>query len=288
MKVLVLGAAGQVGRSLMAKVPADIELLCFDRAGLDIADEVAVRGRVEALRPDAVINAAAYTAVDKAESDREQAYAINAHSVGYLAKACADLGAKLVHISTDFVFDGIAGRPYEPADVTAPVNAYGASKLAGEKAIMTTVGLRWLILRSAWIYSGHGHNFLLTMLRLFRERSQVNVVADQVGTPTSSVTLATCLWKAAADAGPSAILHFTDAGVASWYDFAVAIYEESSSLGLLSKRVEVVPISSEQYPTAAKRPSYSVLDKQQTWKRFALQPVHWREALREVLRGLGK
>lgn len=286
MKALIAGAAGQVGRALISRAPVDTELLVFDRMNLDIADEAAVRRRIEALRPDVVINAAAYTAVDKAETARDAAYSINAQAVGHLARACSECAAKLIHISTDFVFDGTAGRPYRSDDTPAPLNVYGASKLAGEQEIRATAGLDWLVVRSAWIYANVGHNFMLTMLRLFRERTRVTVVSDQIGTPTSASSLAQCLWKAAADTGPCGILQFTDAGVASWYDFAVAIYEEARALGLITSAVEVVPIGTDQYPTAARRPSYSVLEKRSTLERLGLTSVHWRERLRLTLQEL--
>lgn len=286
MKVLITGATGQVGRALVPTAPADMELVAVDRKDLDITDESAVRRRLDALRPDVLINAAAYTAVDKAESDRDAAYAINAQAVGQLAGACVERAVKLIHVSTDFVFDGASGRPYRADDAASPLSVYGASKLEGELRVRATAGLRWLIVRTAWIYASEGRNFVLTMLRLFRERTRVAVVSDQVGSPTSAASLARCLWRAATDTGPSGILQFTDAGVASWYDFAVAIYEEARALGLITNTVEIAPIGTEQYPTPARRPSYSVLDRRPTLERLGLAPVHWRDNLRQVLKEL--
>jgi dTDP-4-dehydrorhamnose reductase len=163
------------------------------------------------------------------------------------------------------------------------LNVYGASKLEGEQAVRTTAGLRWHIVRTAWVYAPQGRNFVLTMLRLFRERSVVNVVDDQVGTPTSASSLARCVWRVLEDDGSPAIFHHTDAGVASWYDFAVAIYEEAHALGMLEKAVQINPIATEQYPTPARRPAYSVLDKRSSHARLQLQPNHWRVELRKVL-----
>lgn len=284
MKVLITGAAGQLGRALLRTAPGGVEPIAVDRQALDVLDGDAVRHRVATAKPDVLINAAAYTAVDKAESEREQAFSINSDAVAVLAEACCDNACRLIHISTDFVFDGARGIPYRPDHEVHPLSVYGGSKLSGERAIANTAGLSWLIFRTAWVYASEGRNFLLTMLRLFRERSTVSVVSDQVGTPTSANSLAKCLWAAVDDTGPSGIFHFTDAGVASWYDFAVAIHEEAIELGLLHKSVEIVPITTEQYPTPARRPSYSVLDKALTLQRFGLGSVHWRVALREVMR----
>ena len=283
MKVLITGAAGQLGGALLRSAPAAVDTVAVDRQALDICDASAVAKCLAAVRPGLVLNAAAYTAVDKAESEREQAFAVNAHAVGILARACRDRDVRLIHVSTDFVFDGAQGRPYQPDEPPNPLNVYGASKLAGEQEIAATAGLRWLVVRSAWIYSAVGRNFLLTMLRLFRERTTVSVVCDQIGTPTSAMSLAHCLWRAVEDTGSSGILHFTDSGVASWYDFATAIYEEARAAGMLGNVVEVVPIATAQYPTPARRPAYSVLDKRATVERLRIAPPHWRSALRSVL-----
>ncbi|MBL8271015.1 dTDP-4-dehydrorhamnose reductase [Steroidobacter sp.] len=285
MKVLIVGAAGQLGRALVQSAPASIELIAWDRAQLDLSQLETISARVHAARPDVLSNAAAYTAVDQAESDSQRAYLINAEAVGVLGEACAAAGTRLVHVSTDFVFDGAAGRPYQPNDVTAPLGVYGASKVAGEKRLATQTGLNGCVVRTAWVYSSVGKNFLLTMLRLFKERPVVRVVADQIGTPTSAKSLASCLWSAAVSE-VRGILHFTDAGAASWYDFAVAIYEEAQALGLLTQPVDIQPIRTSDYPTPARRPSYSVLDVSATRATLGLQAIHWRAQLREVLREL--
>lgn len=286
MKVLITGAGGQVGRALLRASPSAIECVAPNREKFDLTNEAAIAGRLDSLRPAVVINTAAYTAVDRAESDREAAFAVNAVGAAVLARECQARGIRLIHVSTDFVFDGSQSRPYRSEDPCHPLNVYGESKLAGEIAITETNGLQWLIIRTAWVYACEGRNFLLTILKLLQERELVSVVADQVGTPTSAASLARCIWKAVDDGGASAILHFTDAGVASWYDFAVAIAEEARVLGLLDKEVNIVPITTSQYPTPARRPCFSVLDKQATWERLQIQPVHWRVALRSVLREL--
>lgn len=286
MKTLIVGAAGQLGRALCRTVPDGVEALALDRTQLDITSEQAVAQAVNSLCPDVVINASAYTAVDLAESQPEQAFAVNADAVGGIAGACAAAGIRFVHVSTDFVFDGSSGRPYRPDDATHPLGVYGASKLAGEQKIAAYTGLDWTVVRTAWVYASSGRNFVLTMLRLFKERRVVRVVADQIGTPTSALSLSECVWRAASSGKLRGIAHFSDAGVASWYDFAVAIYEEASGLGLLSEPVEVQPIQTKDYPSSARRPSYSVLDVTATTAALGLAPVHWRTNLRHVLREL--
>ncbi len=288
MKVLVIGKTGQLARELFNTAPSKVEVQALDRASLDISDSAAVSRAIAQSGATAVINAAAYTAVDLAESDAEAAFAVNDVAVGAMATTCSDLKIRLIHVSTDFVFDGAASRPYRTNYAPNPVSVYGASKRAGERRIASTPNLDSRIVRTAWVYSATGKNFLLTMLRLFRERDEVRVVSDQVGSPTSARSLAECVWKASQDEGPSGIVHFTDAGVASWYDFAVAIYEEARALKLIEKQVRIVPIRTEEYPTPARRPAYSVLDKSETYARFGLTPVHWRVRLREVMQELSK
>jgi dTDP-4-dehydrorhamnose reductase len=284
---LITGAGGQLGRALMAARPAGVHAVALERAALDLADRATLELRLREIRPAVVINAAAYTAVDEAESQPQLAAQVNGTAVGVLATLCSERGIRLVHVSTDFVFDGTASRPYRPDDAPNPINVYGASKLAGERLIAARAGLDWRIVRTAWVYYRSGRNFVATMLRLFRERPLVRVVADQVGTPTSAGSLARCLWQLAQQDGPAEILHFTDAGVASWYDFAVAIGEEARALGLLDRAPAIEPIATEQYPTPARRPAYSVLDKHAIGARLELSPRHWRESLRAELREWG-
>ncbi|MBP6381367.1 MAG: dTDP-4-dehydrorhamnose reductase [Pseudomonadales bacterium] len=282
MKVLVTGANGQVGWELARRVPAGVTLDATDRTLLDIAADDA-GACVLARRPDVIINAAAYTAVDRAESEAALAHRVNAQGAGAVARAARELGARLVHVSTDFVFDGSASRPYAPDCTPAPRGAYGASKLAGERRVLEESAGSAVIVRTAWVYSAHGGNFVKTMLRLMRERERVAVVADQVGTPTWAGLLAGALWELALRPDVGGILHWTDLGVASWYDFAVAIQEEALARGLLQRAVPVEPIRTEDYPTPACRPAYSVLDKSATLAALAAPRLHWRAALREML-----
>lgn len=286
VKALIVGATGQLARALQGDTPQVIQAAALSRADYDLADNSALHRQLDAHQPKILINATAYTAVDQAETNREAAFSANAEAVESMAQACGLRAIKFIHVSTDFVFDGAAGRPYRPGDEANPLNVYGLSKLEGERRIATCPNLDWRVVRTAWVYSATGRNFVLTMLRLFRERSEVKVVADQVGTPTSASSLAACVWAAALTEGAAGVLHFTDAGVASWYDFAVAIYEEARALGLIQQDVLITPISTEQYPTPARRPSYSVLDSRRTIEQLTLRPVHWRTNLRKVLKEL--
>lgn len=285
MRVLLAGAGGQVGRMLRETCPAAVELIACAHADLDITDERRVRERLTRDRPEVIINAAAYTAVDKAESEPQKARAVNAEGPGHLAASARECGARLIHISTDFVFDGRASTPYRPDAPTRPLSVYGTTKRDGEQAVRDMLPDRSVIVRTAWVYAAEGTNFLRTMLRLMRERDGVRVVADQIGTPTSARPLAEALWSIAARPQVQGVHHWSDAGVASWYDFAVAIAEEGAQLDLLSPRVTVTPITTEEYPTPARRPAYSVLEKR-SLSALGLIPAHWRQRLREVLQEL--
>ena len=283
MRVLVAGGAGQLGRALAASAPPGAELVAPDEAAFDICSADGVAATVEAVRPALIVNAAAYTAVDRAESEPERAHAVNAEAAGQLAAAAARGGARFVHVSTDFVFDGTLGRPYRPDDAPNPLSVYGRSKLAGERAV-AAAHEGALIVRTAWVHAAGGQNFVATMLRLMRERDMVRVVADQVGTPTHAASLARAIWKLDA-AGATGLHHWTDAGVASWYDLAVAIGEEARALGLLTRDVPVIPIATADYPTPARRPGMAVLDKAATWA--VTGPAdHWRVELRRMLGSL--
>jgi len=287
INVLITGANGQLGRALQQSRPAETNVTTLTRAQLDIGVESAVNSAVQTYKPDVIINAAAYTTVDKAESEPQEAARINAVGPSNLATALRIAGhGRLIHVSTDFVFDGQASVPYAVDAIINPLGVYGRTKAKGERAVSDELGERGLVVRTAWLYSSHGKNFVLTMLRLMRERGEVCVVTDQIGTPTSVHSLAMMLWRCAVSPQLSGIYHWTDAGVASWYDFAVAIAEEAATLGVLNSAVQVIPIASVDYPTPARRPSYSVLDKTRSYEDLQLTPVHWRAELRKVLREL--
>lgn len=283
MKVLITGAGGQVGRILSSGAPPGVEVLACGHKDLDIADASAVSDYIRVHAPDVIINAAAYTAVDRAESEPELARKGNADGPRHLATAAACApGTRLIHLSTDFVFDGTASVPYRPEAATNPLSVYGATKLAGERAVLEGLPGRSVVLRTAWVYAAEGANFVRTMLRVMKANGTVRVVADQVGTPTAARWLAEAIWQLVAKPETTGIHHWTDAGVASWYDFAVAIAEEGALLGLVPPDVTVTPIATVEYPTPARRPSYSVLDKTSLTSR-GLTPLHWRKRLRSVL-----
>ncbi|MEP3052416.1 MAG: dTDP-4-dehydrorhamnose reductase [Erythrobacter sp.] len=279
MKVVVTGARGQVGSALTGSCPAGIQLTALDRKTLDITDRAAVRETVSSIRPDIVINAAAYTAVDKAESEPDLARAVNSNAPHFLSEAITDFGGKMVQISTDFVFDGQSNSAYLPQDRRAPVSVYGSTKSDGEDAI----GEAGLIVRTSWVYAaGHG-NFVRTMLRLMQERDEVRVVADQIGAPTWAAGLAQTIWGLIG-AKAQGVFHHCDAGTASWYDFAVAIKEEAQQIGLLSRDIPIIPITTAQYPTPARRPVFSLLDCNATHELLGDARPHWRENLRQMLK----
>jgi len=284
VKCLVIGSGGQLGRALQQTVPDSVELTAPPESECNLTDLSHIRHWLSQVRPDLVVNAAAYTAVDAAESDAATAAQVNCDAVRNLAQATRNEGAKLVHISTDFVFDGCSNRPYLPNDAPNPVSVYGRTKLDGERAVLETAPDA-LIVRTAWVYSEVGRNFVHTMLRVMRERPEVRVVADQIGTPTYVRNLAAAIWPLTAK-DAQGVYHFTDAGVASWYDFAVAIAEESVALGILERVPAIIPIRTADYPTPAQRPAYSVLDKSKTNLLLGDWGQHWREALRCMLRRL--
>jgi len=287
MKVLLTGTAGQLGQALIALKPAGLELIACSRGELDLADAEACRAAVQRHRPDWVLNAGAYTAVDKAESEPELAAAVNAGAPAAFAEALAATGGRLLQVSTDFVFNGAQGSPYRPEQRLDPLGVYGATKAAGEAAALQLPGAR--VLRTSWVYGSVGKNFCLTMLRLHALKAAageaLGVVADQVGCPTSTLTLAAACWSAIGQQadGPR-ILHWSDAGVASWYDFAVAIGELGVRAGLLERAARVTPLTTADYPTPAQRPSYSLLDCTTSRAALGLETLHWREGLAEVLR----
>jgi dTDP-4-dehydrorhamnose reductase len=290
IKVLLLGANGQLGLELQASCPAHVTLVAMGRDSLDITQTEQILAALATHQPDAIINATAYTAVDKAEGDVENAYAVNHLAVKALAQAVADWNltqprsAYLLHVSTDFVFDGQQSTPYAPTDLTHPQGVYGASKLAGELAIQAYCPAAGIV-RTSWLYSVYGNNFVKTMLRLMAERDALGVVVEQVGSPTWVRTLADTLWAFTA-LRPAGIFHCSDNGVASWYDFAKAIQEEALALGLISKAIPITPLRSAEYPTPACRPAYSVLDKRSTEQLLGYSLPYWRDSLRAMLMNL--
>lgn len=286
MKVLIAGAEGQIGRALVATAPPDVRVVACGRSRLDLTSRAAVEHIVNVEAPDLVVNAAGYTAVDRAETEPDLARAVNQHGARFLAQAAAAVGARMLHYSTDYVFDGGRRRPYAPSDPPHPLNAYGATKLAGERAVLGILGDRVAVIRTAWIYAPQGRNFLVTMLRRMEETDQLGVVSDQVGAPTTARSAAQAAWAIASMDYIHGILHWTDQGEASWFDFAAAIEEQARALGLLRQAVAVRPISTGEYPAAARRPPYSVLDCSGARLVLGVTPEHWRVALRATMETL--
>lgn len=285
MKLLLLGGTGQLGREILLRADPHLSIVAPTRRDLDLAQPETIAAYVAAQDVDVIVNAAAYTAVDKAERERDLAFLLNAVAPGRLAAAAAAKGVPLVHVSTDYVFDGSKGAPYLPSDPVAPLGVYGASKEAGERAVCAA-SARAVILRTAWVYGPFGGNFMKTMLRLARERDVLRVVDDQRGTPTASADLAAaCLAIAARlvrDRGDSGgIFHFTNAGETTWCGFARAIFEIAGSR--LAKTPEVVAIGTADYPTPARRPADSRLDCTSTIARYQMAQPDWRAALAATL-----
>jgi dTDP-4-dehydrorhamnose reductase len=295
MKVLLTGAAGQLGHALRQQVPAGIELIATSRSGdggellsLDLADSEACRAAVLEHRPDWLLNGGAYTAVDRSESEPGLALAVNGGAPRAFAESLLESGGRLLQVSTDFVFNGQQGSPYRPDQARDPLGAYGASKAAGEEAVEEVLGSsgRGVILRTSWVMGPVGKNFALTMLRLHREKPAISVVEDQVGCPTSTHTLAAACWRVITANVQEPVLHWSDAGAASWFDVAVAVGELAQELGLLDQSAPVNPITTAQFPTPAQRPNYSLLDCSSSRQALGLPCTPWRQALRQLLQAL--
>lgn len=285
MKILVTGAGGQLGRELCDRLAqTEHEFVPFTRADADLSQADRVRVAIAAHKADWVINCAAYTAVDKAESDADAAFAVNRDAARAVAETVAAYGGRLLHISTDFVFDGTQSHPYREDDAPNPIGIYARSKWAGEQAVRAALPDA-LIVRTAWVHGAHGHNFVKTMLRLAAERDELRVVDDQIGSPSWTGDIAEALIELI-ERDAQGCYHFTNEGVASWYDFAVAILAEARVLGFPVQASQVTPIPTTAYPTPARRPAYSVLDKQKIRAALARPIPHWREALVAMLREL--
>lgn len=287
MKILVTGANGQLGYALQksSHIFADccaLELVTLARAELDLSQVGRIESVLNDFLPDIIINAAAYTAVDKAETETELAQIINADAVKQIAIWCQKHRKILIHVSTDFVFDGKKSSPYDIADETNPLCIYGKTKQQGEAFALSECENAYVV-RTGWVYGEHGANFVKTILRLASERESLGIVADQIGTPTYALHLAQMIWQLLLQKPQQKLWHFSDAGAASWYDFAVAIVNEAEVIGLLNRKPIIKPITTLDYPTPAHRPAFSVLDKQNTWRDLNITPVHWQAALIKML-----
>jgi dTDP-4-dehydrorhamnose reductase len=282
-KILITGSYGQLGRSLQDTVLGRFDVVPVDVDKIDIANQSQLFPFIDELRPDGIINAAAYTNVEKAETEREKAYEINCQGVENLAIAAKRFDIPIVHVSTDYVFDGKSYKPYRPEDETNPLNVYGQSKLAGEQKLLEIYSEKAYIVRTAWLYSRYGGNFVKTMLRLMNERYVLKVIDDQIGTPTSATTLAKTLWLLLEKQADYGIYHCTDSGVASWYDFAAAIYEIGTLYNMIDKDVNIIPISQTEYPSQVTRPQFSVLEKKKTWEAIG-NGEYWKNVLKWELK----
>lgn len=297
MRILLLGANGQVGHELRRALGPLGDLVCTTRSGrldggeacepADFDHPVALGALVGRIAPDVVVNAAAYTAVDRAESEPEAAFRVNAEAPATLAAACAARDALLVHYSTDYVFDGRAGRPYREDDPVAPLNVYGRSKLAGEEAVRAS-GARHMIFRTAWVYSGRGHNFMRTMLRLAGEREELRIVADQTGAPTAAHLIAAATVHALRGPRRSGLWHLAASGATTWHGFARAILAHAQSRGLVDRVPVLLPIASRDYPAAARRPRSSLLDTGRLHRDFGVELPPWDQVLPGVLDQLAR
>ncbi len=284
-RILLTGITGQVGQELQKTLVPFGEVISMGRDRVDFSQPDAVQQVMETVKPAIVINAAAYTAVDKAESEPDLAKLVNAVSPGVLAKAAKSIDAGLIHISTDYVFDGTQSSPYLETDATNPLGVYGATKLAGEAAVRAACD-RHFIIRTAWVYGAKGKgNFVKTMLRLGAEREELRVVTDQIGAPTWAHDLAVAIAQLVPQlsADTAGTYHYTNSGVCSWYDFAVAIFEEAERLGFPLKIQRVVPITTPEYPTPARRPAFSVLSLKKVSALLGTHPPYWRHSLRKML-----
>jgi len=292
IKVMLTGKDGQLGKALVEKIPAGIEVVALGRQDLDLSNKEACHNAVLEHRPDWILNAGAYTAVDRAEGEPELAMAVNAVAPEAFAQALGEVGGRLLQVSTDFVFNGTQAHPYHPDQPVDPISVYGATKAEGERLVQKALpATSYCILRTSWVYGPVGNNFCLTMLRLHRLKSAqnetLNVVADQIGCPTSAWNLACACWSAI-NHGTSGIHHFCDAGATSWYDFAIAIGDAGVAAGIIDQSAKVVPITSSEYPTPAKRPGYSLLDCTATRVALELETHHWQKELSIVISKIPK
>lgn len=278
MKILITGAGGQVATEL-SRVLEDWDIVLRSRSELDITNHEALEHEIRTVNPDWVVNAAAYTAVDRAEDDEDVAYAVNAEAPGKMAQIIATMpNTRLLHISTDYVFDGDSTKSYTPTDQTNPLNIYGKSKLAGEMQILHALQEDMLVIRTGWVYSASGNNFVKTMMRLMQDRDTLNVVDDQVGSPTWAYDFARVI-RMAMEKDIRGLHHWTDAGVASWFDFAKAVWRKGKFFGVLDESITILPVSSSEYPTKAKRPGFTIMDKSSLRSAIGYKGMHWGDAL---------
>ena len=281
-KVLLFGAAGQLGRLVVQTKPKTVDLQSFSRDSLDITDHEAVGQVIQEVTPDIIINTAAYTEVDKAQQEQSIAFKVNESAVENIAN-CAAAETRIVHLSTDFVFSTKNVKPYTTNDTVAPVSIYGESKLAGENALLACHPSNNVIIRTSWLYSSLGKNFVTTMLSLMGYREELQVVNNLYGSPTSAHGFADVLWRIVMEPEAEGIYHWSDRGIITWYDFALEIHTQARQLGILHKDVRINPVPASEFPTPAIRPEYSALDSSKAKSLLGIETVPWQEQLQQVL-----
>ena len=287
-KLLLTGCQGQLGLAFYENwegmaLNEHFDLVRVDRQEFDMTDSIGIKTFLDELHPSVILNTAAYTRVDDAETNPEEAYRVNDWAVGSLASWCATNSCKLIHLSTDFVFSGSVTMPYSVCAATGPLGVYGASKLAGEGHVLGKLPSSGLVVRTSWLYSEFGSNFVKTMLRLMGERQELRIVRDQIGSPTSAHTLTKFIFTLIDSGANHGVFHWTDGAQISWLDFAQTIYDYGRDAGLLSHDVSIIPTTSAEYPTPASRPAYSALNRCSSLALFSEQPLDWRGALKDVI-----
>ncbi|MGV3710958.1 MAG: dTDP-4-dehydrorhamnose reductase [Gemmatimonas sp.] len=285
MRILIFGGSGQTGTALQATAPQHVLLQAPSSTHVNLTDAASIARAVVEGAPDVIINCAAYTKVDDAERDTEAARLINAVAPAVMADAAKRTGARVIHVSTDYVFDGRSNAPYVPQAAASPLNVYGATKLEGERALLAAAP-ESCVVRTAWVHSGGGINFVATAVRVLSAGNVMRVVDDQISTPTSALSLASALWRLADQRTTHGVLHYTDAGVASWYDVAHCVLETLRELGAAKDGAEVLPVDSTAFPRPASRPPVSILDKHASWTLLGMTPAHWRVGVAQSTRAI--
>ncbi len=291
MKVLITGASGQIAKEISDTCPKSVSLHPYSKSELDISDHKQTQNMIRSLSPDIVINTAAYTNVDQAEIDKELAYEINSYALKSICQACKDSNSRLIHFSTDYIFGGSKSKAYEIDDEPNPLNIYGDSKLQGEKEILQFSDLGFIILRTSWVYSRYGNNFVKSMISLLNSKSSIDIVSDQVGTPTWARSIAILVWKIIKQDNPSGIYHYTDKGITDWYHFAKQIQEEAFKLKLINKKSQLNPVTTDfyndNYNVKAKRPLNSKLNCELLTRQLKIKQEDWQINLKKMLKEYG-
>ncbi len=290
MKILLTGVTGQLGKEIIKNKPEGVKIISKDRLELDLLSKKSCIDAINNIKPDWIINCAAYTNVDKAEDEKDLAYRINSLAPNFFSEGIMKYGGDLLHVSTDYVFNGRKGSPYYPTDKKSPINNYGYTKSKGEDFILDKLSNlnKGHIIRTSWLMSPYGNNFALKILNLLRSKNELKVISDQIGSPTTANSLAKVCWKSIKLKSKGIkiphIMHYSDSGVASWYDIAISLEEISREINLLNNETRILPIPSTSYPSKVKRPAYSVLDSFETLDKLSLEPIYWRKSIFNLLK----